>query len=267
VLVGSDDGRQSTVQIVDGGGATIVWQTARLVWRGILMPDGSVILTLLDRATRRDGGVVRLVPRAAPVEIVKPALEPGFGKAWSSELFADARGKVLARQECAPGACRTRFYSVERGFALIASREGKFCELVGLTDTQFVALGQEACESQRPRDVVVGSISTGSTKKVGRGDTAALYVAAGTPHLAIGGTTATGYAVNAISLDGAASVAVPVIDGATLVAQPEANASNYSLPDGWIAFAPDGRVGPDGLGATFVNPESGATVDSRLVIP
>jgi hypothetical protein len=90
----------------------------------------------------------------------------------------------------------------------------------------FVALGHEACESQRPADVLVRSIAAGSTTNVGRGDGAELYVGAGMRRVAIGGATPTGYAFTTVSLDGTSSVAAPVVAGGVLVAQPEATGSN-----------------------------------------
>jgi hypothetical protein len=242
-------------------------QTTKLVWRGLLLPEGSTILAMLDRKSRADAGVYRVTAGSDPVEIVKPSVSPTSDQTWSEELFTDLDGTILAVQECAPGICRSRFYDVAKGFALVGSDEGGFCQLVGLTTTQYIAFADTACDSGRPAGILTGPIGAGSPTKIGSGDSAVLYKDGGTPRVAIGGETPNGYVLNILSLDGKTTTPVHAGVTGTLLAQPEASGSNYSLLPGWIAIAPGGQLGPDGLGATLINPATGVFVDARSVIP
>jgi hypothetical protein len=267
VLVGSDDGHRSTVQVVGPPATARLWTSDDIVWRGVLMPDGAALLALLTRDTREDAGIVRLGADGQPVQVVKPALPPSFGRTWSEELFLSPRADVLAVQECAPDACRSRFYDIAGGFASMGIAEGDACQLIGVTSTQFAAFGSAACLSGRPADVLVGTIGKGTPAVVGNGDSTRLFGEGQAVRLAIGAETPNGYRLQSVSLDGRGAVTVPVPAGFSLVAQPEANGSSYALPDGWIAAAPGGQMTPDGLGASFLNPATGASFDSRSVAP
>ena len=267
VLVGSDDGKQSTVQIVGPSSAAILWTSKDIVWRGALLPDGSAILALLTRDKREEGGIVHVGSDGVPVQVVKRTVPPTFGQTWSEELFISAASDVLAVQDCAPGSCRSRFYDMTRAYALIGSSEGDFCQLIGVTSNRFAAFGADACDSGRPADVLVGPLGKGAPTVVGNGDTATFFRDGETTRLAIGGETPTGYLLKAVSLDGIDTVTIPAPAGMSLVAQAEANGSNYSLPDGWIALAPGGQLTPDGLGASIVNPSTGVAIDSGSVAP
>ena len=114
VAVTTDDGTRSIVRLVStttGCGTDVHTSSAAVVRRAIIDPvDGSLLLHLVDRATRADRGVWQLgAAGGAPVRIVEP-LGPGIvaGPVWATDLRLDQAGRFLAVQSCVDRACATR---------------------------------------------------------------------------------------------------------------------------------------------------------------
>lgn len=122
VVVTADDGARSIVQLVSVGGcATTVHTTASVVRRAIVDPlDGSLLLHLVDRATRADLGVWRLAAGTTrPERILEPLpASLHFGTVWATDLVLDAAGRQLAVQSCQDRECLTRIVDLARPAAL-----------------------------------------------------------------------------------------------------------------------------------------------------
>ena len=121
VVVTADDGTRSIVQLVSVSGcATTVHSTVAVIRRAIADPfDGSVLLHLLDRATRADLGVWRLAAGATrPERILEPLpASLHFGTVWATDLVLDATGRRLAVQSCLDRECLARIVDLARPVA------------------------------------------------------------------------------------------------------------------------------------------------------
>ena len=118
VLVGTDDGRQSRLSLVDVD-AGCAWSvgTSRdaVVRRATLAPDGATLFEFrVDRRSRADLGVWRrtLDGRGTAVRVLAPiGADAAFGKTWLTDFAWSDDGSSLAVQSCGEIACRFRVLS------------------------------------------------------------------------------------------------------------------------------------------------------------
>ena len=149
VVVTADDGSRSTVQLVTVAGCTsTVHSTASVVRRAIADPfDGSVLMHLVDRATRSDLGIWRLAAGASlPERILEPLpASLHFGTVWATDLALDATGRRLAVQSCQDRACLTRILDLARPTAApIVIRATGQGPMLGFAGERLVTWG--ACD-------------------------------------------------------------------------------------------------------------------------
>jgi hypothetical protein len=114
VLVGSDDGRQTALRLVDAV-AGCAWPASGpadvVVRRAVLSPDGRRWYEhRVDRRDRSDLGIWERDVDGNEAARVLPPIAPDarFGITWSTPLAWDVDGRRLVVQSCGQFACRTR---------------------------------------------------------------------------------------------------------------------------------------------------------------
>jgi hypothetical protein len=145
VLVGADDGRRSTLSLLDvaGGCAWSIGVERDVVRRATLTPAGdAVIEARVDRVTRADRGVWRRpLDGAPPRRILAPIAPDGrFGRTWTTALAWSSDGSSLAVQTCGEVACRTRLLDPATGHVRLIA-DPRLGELVGLSPDRLVVRG------------------------------------------------------------------------------------------------------------------------------
>ncbi len=163
VLIGTDDGSTSTIDLVDVDMAcrwSIDGSTA-VVRRATLDRSRSgVIEMLVDRASREDLGIwFRPIGRSGPARRILDPVEPDerFGRTWSTEFMWDASGDRLAIQSCGESACRTRILSPGNGTVAMVDRPD-LGPLVGLDRERIVTYA--ACRGL-PCPIIATDIRSG----------------------------------------------------------------------------------------------------------
>lgn len=114
VLVGTDDGRRSTLRVLDpvADCARTIATSEAVIRRATITPDRRAVLEMrVTRAGRVDQGVYRRsLILADRVRQVLPPITPDarFGPTWSTEFTWSLDGRRVAVQSCGAEACRTR---------------------------------------------------------------------------------------------------------------------------------------------------------------
>ncbi len=146
VLVGADDGRRSTLSLLDIG-AGCMWAVGTsddVIRRATLAPDGDAIYeTRVARETRSDLGIWRrpVAGVGAPVRVLGPIdADARFGRTWSTEFAWSEERSHLAIQSCGEVACRTRVLEPSTG-AVRTSSDPELGDIVGLTADRLVVHG------------------------------------------------------------------------------------------------------------------------------
>ena len=164
VLVGTDDGRQSRLSLLDvGAGCAESLGTSRdVVRRATLAPDGATLFEFrVDRVSRADLGVWRRsLDGREPAVRVLAAIEAhaGFGPTWLTDFAWSDDGTSLAVESCGEIACRFRILSLAGG-AVRTVADARLGDIVGLTRDRLVAHG--ACRGL-PCPLLVVDLSDGS---------------------------------------------------------------------------------------------------------
>jgi len=147
VIVSVDDGRRSTVRIVDAasGCARSLDFGPAVARRAVADPAGSgVLVHLLDRNTRADLGIWRVTADGQPMTRVLAPLDAdaqaraGIGRVWTTALRASADGMRLAVQSCDPNACLTRVLDLQTGGLSILS--GEQGDIVGFAGERIITM-------------------------------------------------------------------------------------------------------------------------------
>jgi hypothetical protein len=136
VLIGADDGRRSTLRLVDAlsGCVTTIATASDVIRRAtIALDSGAVYEFRVERASRADLGVWRRA--AGNVERVLPPLEQDerYGITFSTELAWSTGGDELAVQSCDASLCRSRVLDVSSGRVrrIETEDQGEILALVG----------------------------------------------------------------------------------------------------------------------------------------
>jgi hypothetical protein len=113
VLVGSDDGADSTLRAIDASAscARLIARVSSVIRRAVIDPAGiNVYEFRVDRATRADLGVWRRPLAGGRDERVVDPLpaDARFGRTFSTELTWSLEGDRLVVQQCGYTSCRTR---------------------------------------------------------------------------------------------------------------------------------------------------------------
>ena len=144
VVATADDGARSIVELVSVSGCAVtVHTTTSVVRRAIVNPfDGSLLLHLVDRATRADLGVWRVAAGATQPERILEALPASlqFGTVWATDLVLDSAGRELAVQSCQDRECLTRILDLARpGEPPVVIRGSDQGPLIGFAGDRLVS--------------------------------------------------------------------------------------------------------------------------------
>lgn len=272
VLIGTDDGRSSTLSLIDlaGGCAWAVGTSADVIRHATLVPDGrSIVEFRVDRRSRADLGVWRrrLDGAAAPVRILGPIeLDDRFGRTWRTELGWSDDLRTLVVETCGEVACRFRLLDLASD-ARQTIANPSVGDLVGLVDGHLIVHG--ACRGLPCPLLAVDRLDgTPVTLHEAAGQAVVARDELGRP-VVVHEVGADGRIVRRITPDGRDAGAVAdVPDGRRLVAGPAwAGGAAEHDPD-WILFGPDGRLPIDGPGGAILrHVPDGATVRLDEVLP
>lgn len=243
VVVGSDDGRRSTVAMVDTARGCQIPGLATsddVIRTAVLTADGAHLYEFrVRRADRADLGVWRRsVGAQDAVRVVPPiVVDDTFGRTWSTTLHWATDGQRLIVASCGEVACRFRALDPADG-SVATVADTTLGAVVGSVGDDLVVRG--ACRGL-PCPVVRVDIPSGRTTVVDHaaGAVALALDAEGRPRL-IADDTEIGGGLRALSLDGHDSTDLAALtpDDRVLAPGPEFGSE---LPRGW--FATDGPMG------------------------
>jgi hypothetical protein len=264
LLVGADDGRRSTLRIVDVAGRceTTIHAGPELIRRAVLMPNEDGIVELrLDRASRTDRGIW-LRPRdgSRPTRIVDPLpANDRLGRIFSTTLQWSSDGRTLTIGSCGEAACLVRL--VEPG-GRAANRtvttidDPGVGEVIGVVGRELVAYG--GCATL-PCSIVARNLDSGRTRVIAKAAGLATVTATNGGAVAFEDYADRGRLTIAWLRDGR-SQKVALDDGLRIV-PPEARAlAALETGPGVFAVARGGRPATARVPATFVD-----AAESRLV--
>jgi hypothetical protein len=243
VLVGSDDGRVSTLRTIDASAscARLIAQASSVVRRAVIDPAGTTVYEFrVDRATRRDLGVWRRpLAGGRDDQVVEPLpADARFGRTFSTELAWSLEGDRLVVQQCGVTSCRTRLVDPGTGrVTMIALPE--LGELVGVADGHVVAYA--ACRGL-PCPILSLEASTGRTAVVAEEAGLARLVPTDDGPRVIhetGPDTDRHLRLTDVAGGQPASLAEPA--DLRLVPDAARASAGTRLPAGWVLLAPDGR--------------------------
>lgn len=253
VLVGSDDGSASRLEVADVAGecSWAVAQESDVIRRATIDPTGTTIYEMrVDRATRADLGIwSRPLDGSSPaVRVLEPiAADDRFGRTFATELGWELSRSKLAVQSCGEAACRTRVFDPTTGNVQTVARPD-LGVLVGFEGDVLVTYA--ACPGL-PCPIVGTDLTTGTRSVLT--DAGAVAVMVGTPdgpRLVYEQFDDTGIELRSVALDGSAASDVGAVpDGLRLHALDGSVSAATRVPPGWVLLSPDGRLpadGPDG---------------------
>jgi hypothetical protein len=245
VVVGSDDGRRSTVSVVDtsrGCIAPIATMSDAVIRRALLEPDGrGIVEHRIRRSDRADLGIWRRpFGPETPTRLLGPmGADAVFGRTWSTDLAWSDDGRSLAVSTCGEVACRTRVLTLATA-EIRSIRDPGHGTLVGLADDQLVV--RAACRGL-PCPVLAVDLRDGTERVLA--DAAGLAVVVDT----LDGSATVVHDAGAdptlqvVPLDdGAERSSLPLDDGRGLLSPH--GGSGVELPPGWFGLGHDGRL-PD----------------------
>jgi hypothetical protein len=253
VLVGTDDGRRSTLSLLDvrAGCAWSLGAERDVVRRATLTPAGDAVLeTRVDRVTRADRGVWRRPLDGAPSRRILTPIAPDgrFGRTWTTALAWSSDGASLAVQTCGEVACRTRLLDPATGHTRLMA-DPSLGELVGLSPDRLVVRG--ACRGL-PCPIVSIRLPDGGTSVLDpvAGQAVWSVDAAGRP-VVVYEAGAGGGALRAIGPDGHSARDLPAApDGWGLVPDAARSGGAVDVQPGQVMLAPGGRLPAGGPDAT-----------------
>ncbi len=240
ILVGSDDGRTSSLMLLDAtlGCAWSVGASSDVIRRASLAPDGQTIYEMrVARATRADLGIWRrsVDGRTKPTRILAPLpSDDRFGRTFSTGLTWSADGRVLAVRSCGELACRIRVLDPVTGVHRVLA-DPTLGDIVGLTADRVVARG--ACRGL-PCPVMSVPIDGGdATLLEGEAGLATMTTLDDGTSLVVMEVGRGELALRAATLDGTTSTDMgPLADGRRLVPPADSAGRSDTLPPGWVAI-------------------------------
>ena len=251
ILAGTDDGRASSLRLIDPG-AACGWTLATssdVIRRATIDPAMTAIYEYrVERETRNDLGVWRReLGRSAAARRVLPPLEASahFGTTFSTELSWTADGDQLVVQSCGELACRTRLLDPVAGTVAIVDQPD-LGEVVGVIGDRMISYG--ACRGL-PCPLTGIYLSSGDRTLLSEDSGVAVLVqTAGGPRIVHEVGAGVRPVLRVLEPTGEeTSRLVPPEDGLSLVPAPSRAGAGIGLAAGWIALARDGGVagGPD----------------------
>ena len=261
VLLGADDGRASSLTLVDvrAACAWAVGSSRDVVRNAILDPrDGAIIESRVDRRTRADLGIWRRgLDATAPVRLLPPIGPDGrFGPTWRTDLAWGEDGTTLIAGSCGEAACRYRLLPVEAGAtnATMIDDPG-LGALVGMADGRLVT--RMACRGL-PCPIVSTPLPGGRPDVLDDGAGLAAMGRDERGHsVVVHEVGAAGSSLRSVRPDGSDGRPLPPPpDGLRLVPDATWAMSAVEHQADSLVFGPDGRVAPDTGRTTLVRPFS-----------
>ena len=242
VVMGTDDGRRSTVSVadLDRGCTTVVATSRDVIRRAVLAPDGATIYEFrVGRRDRADLGVWRRSPGSDDAQqVLEPiAADPAFGITWTTDLAWSADGQALAVTSCGEAACRIRVLDTTTGRVQTVA-DPALGGFVGLADERVVVRG--ACPGL-PCPIAAVDLREGTTRVlVDAAGLATLVVGEDGQTVVVHESDASGGALRTVSLDGRTTQGFTAPDGLRPISG--LGGSGADLPAGWLVLGPDGRL-------------------------
>jgi hypothetical protein len=268
VLVGSDDGRVSTLRAIDVSAscARLIARVSSVVRRAVIDPAGTAIYEFrVDRATRADLGVWRRPLAGGPANRILASLpaDARFGRTYSTELAWSVEGDRLVVQQCGQTSCRTRLVDPATGRVSTIARPD-LGELVGVADGRVVVYA--ACRGL-PCPILSVEAATGRTTVVAKAAGLARLVPTDNGPRVIAEIGPDGHRhLRSTDLAGGSAVTLAAPAGDLRLVPASARASaGTRLPAGWVLLAPDGRRADGSSRPVLVRLADGLTVTLREV--
>lgn len=242
VVMGTDDGRRSTVSVADlDRGCTTVIATSRdVIRRAVLAPDGATIYEFrVGRRDRADLGVWRRSPGSDDAQLVLEPIpaDPAFGITWTTELAWSTDGQALVVTSCAEAACRIRVLDTATGRVQTVA-DPTLGGFVGLADERVVVRG--ACPGL-PCPISAVDLRDGTTRVLADvAGLATLVTGEDGQNVIVHESDASGGVLQTVSLDGVAGETFAAPDGLRPLVT--VHGSGADLPAGWLVLGPDGRL-------------------------
>jgi hypothetical protein len=168
VLVGSDDGRRSRLELIDGpaGCRWTLGEADDVIRRATLdRARAGVIEMRVDRASRADLGIwFRPLDGLRPVRRLLEPIEEDtrFGRTWSTEFGWADDGERLVVQSCGEVACRIRVLALDSGEVAVVA-EPDLGSLIGIDGDRVVTY--RACRGL-PCPIVSTDLATGARQRL-----------------------------------------------------------------------------------------------------
>jgi hypothetical protein len=262
ILIGADDGTASRLLLLDVVNDCIreIAVEEHVIRRATVDRSGERVVEMrVDRVSREDRGVwVRRLdhPEDAVQVLSSLPADDRFGRTFSTEFTWALDGTNLAVQSCGEVACRTRLLDAD------ARSLGTFDDpntgtLIGLDGTTVVAYA--ACRGL-PCPVVALDLATADRSVVTEGAISAVLVRTPVgPRLVHEVVDGPGLALRSAALDQTSPEDLGgLASGLRLVPPPGLAGAATTLPEGWVALAPDGRLpAMDPPGLVHLRPASG----------
>lgn len=266
LLVGADDGRRSTIRVVDVARrcATTIHEGAELIRRAVLTPDQEALVEFrLDRATRTDRGIwLRPLDGTEPVRLVEPlAPSDRIGRVFSTALQWSSDGRTLAINSCGERACLVRLLDRTSG-RLTTVDDERVGELLGVVDGDLVAYG--GCPAL-PCEIVARNLGTGRLRIVARSAGLASVGSAGGGIVAFEDAGSGGRLAIA-RLDGRGIATIELAGDLRLVPSEARALAGLETGAGVVAVAPRGRPSSARLPASFVDLADGRLLPAEEVV-
>lgn len=249
VLVGTDDGRRSSLSLVDvaRGCAWALGDSGDVVRTATIAPDGATLFEFrVDRRSRADLGLWQRPldgSRPASRTLAPIVADPRFGPTWLTDLAWNEDGGSLAIQSCGELACRIRILDIASGDVQLVADPG-MGDLVGVSGGRLVA--HHACIGL-PCPLLSRNLADGTT--IVLDDAAGQAVLTRDPQgrsMVVHEVGAAGV-LRIVGLDGTDPEVLEIArDDRRLVAGPARSAGAAETVPGWILFGPDGRLSIDG---------------------
>lgn len=253
VLVGSDDGTRSRLDVLDVAGtcSSAVADESAVIRRGTIDPAGETIYEMrVDRVTRADLGIwARPLDASLPaVRVLEPiGADERFGRTYTTEFAWDLSGRRLAVQSCAETACRTRIIDPAGSSPRIVAQPD-LGTLVGLEGEVLVSYA--ACPGL-PCPIIAVDLETGARDVLAdAGGVAVVLATADGPRLVHEVVGESGIELRSVSIDGSSATDLgQLTDGLRLHASASVAEAATRVPDGWVLLGPDGRLPDSGPNA------------------
>jgi hypothetical protein len=270
VLVGTDDGRTSTLSLLDLAGACR-WALAEsddVIRVATLSPDGrSIAEARVDRRSRADLGVWRRPLDGRPGSRILRPIDPDarFGRTWRTELAWSEDGRTLIVQTCGEVACRFRLLDEATGERRTVA-DPSLGELVGFVEQRLVAHG--ACRGLPCPLLAVDP--DGDPAVILHQDAGQAVIARDATGQAaiVHEIGSDGHVLRAVDPDGRDPRTMDVAhDGRLVAGAAWSGGAGEHAPD-WLLLGPDGRLPIDGADRAILrHVTDGRTVPFDEVLP